>query len=169
MLETLKRYALRILNFCLIAAVALLVVDVLLGVGSRYLWGAQIKWTEELATVTLIWVSFLGIAAAFEARAHLGIDLVTDRFTPGMQRKTALFIHIVTLLFVFIVFEIGGIKLVVQAIHHWNVLPALQVSDVVQYLPLPVSGLFILLFEVCLLRSDLAPQPENNAAEVRHD
>lgn len=169
MLETLKRYALRILNFCLIAAVALLIVDVLLGVASRYLWGAQIKWTEELATVTLIWVSFLGIAAAFEARAHLGIDLVTDRFTPGMQRKTALFIHIVTLLFVFIVFEIGGVKLVVQAIHHWNVLPALQVSDVIQYLPLPVSGLFILLFEVCSLRNDLVPQPETNAKEVRHD
>ena len=169
MLETLKRYALRIQNFFLIAAVSLLVVDVLLGVGSRYLWGAQIKWTEELATVTLIWVSFLGIAAAFEARAHLGIDLVTDRFTPGMQRKTALFIHIVTLLFVFIVFEIGGVKLVVQAIHHWNVLPALQVSDVIQYLPLPVSGLFILLFEVCSLRNDLVPQPETNAKEVRHD
>ena len=74
MLETLKRCALRILNFCLIAAVALLVVDVLLGVASRYLWGAQIKWTEELATVTLIWVSFLGIAAAFEAIGSRGRD-----------------------------------------------------------------------------------------------
>ena len=169
MLERTAAILLKILNISLASAVALLTLDVLLGVGSRYLWGAQIKWTEELATVTLIWVSFLGIAAAFEARAHLGIDLVTSRFTPGMQRKTALFIHIVTLLFVFIVFEIGGIKLVVQAIHHWNVLPALQVSDVIQYLPLPVSGLFILLFEVCQLRSDLAPQPENNAGEVRHD
>ena len=63
MLDTLKKHALRVLNVCLIAAVALLVIDVLLGVASRYLWGAQIKWTEELATVLLVWVSFLGIAA----------------------------------------------------------------------------------------------------------
>ena len=68
MLDTLKKHALRLLNVCLIAAVALLVIDVLLGVASRYLWGAQIKWTEELAGVLLIWVSYLGIAAAFEAR-----------------------------------------------------------------------------------------------------
>ena len=124
MLDTLKKHALRVLNVCLIAAVALLVIDVLLGVASRYLWGAQIKWTEELAGA-------------------------------GMKLKMAFFIHFVTLAFTLIVFEIGGVKLVMQALHHWNVLPALQVSDVVQYLPLPVSGLFILLFEVCNLREDL--------------
>lgn len=155
MLDTLKKHALRVLNVCLIAAVALLVIDVLLGVASRYLWGAQIKWTEELAGVLLIWVSYLGIAAAFEARAHLGIDILTNRFAAGMKLKMAFFIHFVTLAFTLIVFEIGRVKLVMQALHHWNVLPALQVSDVVQYLPLPVSGLFILLFEVCNLREDL--------------
>ena len=76
MLERTAAILLKILNICLASAVALLTLDVLLGVGSRYLWGAQIKWTEELATVLLIWVSFLGTAAAFEAKAHLGIDLL---------------------------------------------------------------------------------------------
>ena len=93
MLDTLKKQALRVLNVCLIAAVALLVIDVLLGVASRYLWGAQIKWTEELAGVLLIWVSYLGIAAAFEARAHLGIDILTNRFAAGMKLKMAFFIR----------------------------------------------------------------------------
>ncbi len=155
MLEQVKKQALRLLNVWLTVFVALLVLDVLLGVASRYLWGAQIKWTEELAGVLLIWVSCLGIAAAFEARAHLGIDILTNRFAVGMKRKMAFFIHSVTLAFTLVVFEIGGIKLVVQAFQHWNVLPALQVSDVVQYLPLPVSGLFILLFEAYNLREDL--------------
>lgn len=155
MLELVKKRALQLLNAWLVVFVALLVLDVLLGVASRYLWGAQIKWTEELAGVLLIWVSYLGIAAAFEARAHLGIDILTNRFSVGMKPKMAFFIHFVTLAFTLIVFEIGGVKLVMQALHHWNVLPALQVSDVVQYLPLPVSGLFILLFEVCNLREDL--------------
>ena len=56
MLERMAALLLKILNVCLASAVALLTLDVLLGVGSRYLWGAQIKWTEELATVLLIWV-----------------------------------------------------------------------------------------------------------------
>ncbi len=82
MLRQLKACSLRLLNGILVGAVALLVLDVLLGVASRYLWGAQVKWTEELATILLIWVSFLGAAAAFEARAHLGIDFLTERFPP---------------------------------------------------------------------------------------
>lgn len=162
MLEGIRKHALKLLNFCLIISVAVLVLDVLLGVASRYLWGAQIKWTEELATVLLVWVSFLGIAAAFEARAHLGIDIVVNYFTVDMKPKMSVFIHLVTLIFVVIVFEIGGIKLVMQAVKHWNVLPALQVSDMIQFLPLPVSGLFILLFELCNLKKDLAGEMNND-------
>ena len=154
MLETLKRYALRILNFCLIAAVALLVVDVLLGVASRYLWGAQIKWTEELATVTLIWVSFLGIAAAFEARAHLGLDFLAGKFAPGAKRRAALFGHVMSIAFTIAGFLIGGGELVRRAMVNLNILPALQVSDVVLYLPLPVSGVFILIYEISNFAED---------------
>jgi len=155
MMDSIRKYALHLLNLCLTLSVSALVIDVLLGVGSRYLWGAQIKWTEELATVLLIWVSFFGIAAAFESRAHLGIDILTERFSSDMKPKMSLFIHLVTLIFVVIVFEIGGVKLVVQAVRHWNVLPALQISDMIQFLPLPVSGFFILLFELCNLKKDL--------------
>ncbi len=158
----LRKRVLSLLNICLIAAIAALVVDVLLGVGSRYLCGAQVKWTEELATVLLIWVSFLGIAAAFEARAHLGIDILVGYFADKTSKRMSVFVHIVTFIFVLVVFEIGGFRLVSQALTHWNVLPALQVSDVIQFLPLPLSGLFILFFECCNLRDDLLKGGNSN-------
>ena len=44
--------------------------------------------------------------------------------------------------------------LVRQALIHRNILPALQVSDVVMYLPLPASGVFILIYEVANLLDD---------------
>ena len=160
MLERMAVLLLKILNVCLASAVALLTLDVLLGVGSRYLWGAQIKWTEELATVLLIWVSFLGTAAAFESKAHLGIDLLMEKFDPEIRRKTALGVHFLTLFFVILVFEIGGIGLVLQAIRHWNVLPALQVSDMIEFLPLPVSGVFILVFELRALKREVRRREE---------
>ena len=160
MLERTAAILLKILNICLASAVALLTLDVLLGVGSRYLWGAQIKWTEELATVLLIWVSFLGTAAAFEAKVHLGIDLLVEKFDPGIRRESALGVHVLTLIFVILVFEIGGIGLVLQAVRHWNVLPALQVSDVIEFLPLPVSGVFILVFELRALGREVRRKEE---------
>lgn len=158
MLRKLKEHSLRLLNGILIGAVAILVLDVLLGVASRYLWGAQVKWTEELATILLIWVSFLGAAAAFEARAHLGIDFLTARFSPSARRKTELAAHLCTIGFVVIAFLFGGSILVRQALIHRNILPALQVSDVVMYLPLPVSGVFILIYEIANLASDWKPK-----------
>ena len=154
MLRQLKACSLRLLNGILVGAVALLVLDVLLGVASRYLWGAQVKWTEELATILLIWVSFLGAAAAFEARAQLGIDFLTERFPPSARRKTELAAHLCTIGFVVIAFLLGGSILVRQALVHRNILPALQISDVVMYLPLPVSGVFILIYEVANLTAD---------------
>ncbi len=154
MLRQLKACSLRLLNGILVGAVALLVLDVLLGVASRYLWGAQVKWTEELATILLIWVSFLGAAAAFEARAHLGIDFLTERSPPSARRKTELAAHLCTIGFVVIAFLLGGSILVRQALVHRNILPALQISDVVMYLPLPVSGVFILIYEVANLTAD---------------
>ncbi len=156
-MDALKRAALWLLNGALVLTVGALVLDVLLGVGSRYLMGAQIKWTEELATVLLIWVSFLGVAAAFEAKAHLGIDLLTEHFAVTMKRPAALLIHGSTLFFVLVVFLIGGIRLSIRAVENWNVMPALQVSDVIQFLPLPVSGAFILLFELLRVRDLFRP------------
>ena len=59
-----------------------------------------------------------------------------------------------------LVFEIGGIGLVLQAIRHWNVLPALQVSDMIEFLPLPVSGVFILVFELRALKREVRRREE---------
>ena len=66
------------LSLLLEVSMALLVLDVLLGVVSRYVMGSQVPWTEELAGLLLVWSSFFGIALAFNSRAHLGIDLIVN-------------------------------------------------------------------------------------------
>lgn len=148
------QYSMKFLDGALAVMVGMLVLDVLLGVASRYLWGAQVKWTEELATLLLVYVSIFGIAAAFDRCAHLGIDALTSHFDSKTRKQFALFAHVVTLLFVLIVFEIGGWMLVRQATVNLNILPALQVSDVVMFLPLPIGGLFVLLAEIRNLTED---------------
>ena len=136
------QYSMKFLDGVLAVMVGMLVLDVLLGVASRYLWGAQVKWTEELATLLLVYVSIFGIAAAFDRCAHLGIDALTSHFDSKTRKQLALFAHVVTLLFV------------LQATVNLNILPALQVSDVVMFLPLPIGGLFVLLSEIRNLTAD---------------
>ena len=87
----------KILSFMLEVSMALLVLDVLLGVVSRYIVGHQVRWTEELACLLLVWSSFFGIALAFNSRSHLGIDLIVN-LMGDTPRKTAVMIaHIVPL------------------------------------------------------------------------
>ena len=87
----------KFLDGALAVMVGMLVLDVLLGVASRYLWGAQVKWTEELDTLLLVYVSIFGIAAAFDRCAHLGIDALTSHFDSKTRKQLALFAHVVTL------------------------------------------------------------------------
>ena len=87
MLRQLKACSLRLLNGILVGAVALLVLDVLLGVASRYLWGAQVKWTEELATILLIWVSFLGAGSSFVRGASPPPPAVKPNWPPISARS----------------------------------------------------------------------------------
>ena len=53
----------RILQWIVIALMGVLVLDVLWGVLSRYAFGQQAKWSEELARLLLVWVSFSALAS----------------------------------------------------------------------------------------------------------
>ena len=151
----------RILSFLLEASMALLVLDVLLGVVSRYVAGDQVSWTEELACLLLVWSSFFGIALAFNSRAHLGIDLIVNMMGNAPRKTAATIAHLVTLSFTVIAFLYGGCFLLHKAMYVTpNVMPALHVRDAVMYLPIPVCGLFILYFEICNFAADLRGEDE---------
>ena len=144
-----------ILSFLLEASMALLVLDVLLGVVSRYILGDQVPWTEELACLLLVWSSFFGIALAFNSRSHLGIDLIVNMMTDAPRKTAATIAHLVTLTFTVVAFLYGGCFLLHKAMYVTpNVMPALHVRDAVMYLPIPICGLFILYFEICNFVAD---------------
>ena len=147
----------KILSFLLEVSMALLVLDVLLGVVSRYILGDQVPWTEELACLLLVWSSFFGIALAFNSRSHLGIDLIVNMMTDAPRKTAATIAHLVTLTFTVAAFLYGGCFLLHKAMYVTpNVMPALHIRDAVMYLPIPICGIFILFFEICNFAADLS-------------
>jgi len=59
---------------------------VLLGVARRYLLGAPLGWTDELASVLFIWLVFWTAALAVPLREHVSFDLLTDAL-PARARR----------------------------------------------------------------------------------
>lgn len=144
----LKKGLVKALEITVIVLVAVLVLDVLWGVFSRYVLGAQSRWTEELATMLLIWVSLLGAAVAFAAKAHLGVDYFVSKFDPAAQKMIEGFVQV--LVFAFSAFALihGGTILVSETLAAGQLSPALGLKVGYMYLAVPISGLFICLFSV---------------------
>jgi len=147
-LKKLKNGMTAVLNWMLIAAVALLVFDVVWGVFSRYVIGEQTKWTEELARFLLIWVSLLGSAVAFGTKGHLGVDFFVGKFHPDARKLMALFSHGVVLFFAVSVFLYGGGRVVADALAMEQMTPALGWKMGYVYLALPIAGIFMVLYAI---------------------
>lgn len=151
-----KRGMTAALNGALIMAVALLVLDVVWGVFTRYVMGEQAKWTEELARFLLVWVALLGGAVAFGTKSHLGVDFFVGKFHADVQRLMAVLVHLIVLFFAAAVFLYGGGRVVADALSMEQMTPALGWKMGYVYLALPISGLFMILYTVENLIETLA-------------
>ncbi len=140
-----------ILQWLLIAAVALLVLDVVWGVLTRYVGGEQASWTEELARYLLIWVSLLGGAAAFEQKCHLGVDYFVTKFDDSIRDSLKIFSYLIVLFFAVSIFVIGGSQVVYNALALDQTTPALGWKMGHVYLAIPIAGVFMVLFTIANL------------------
>jgi C4-dicarboxylate transporter DctQ subunit len=122
-----------------------LVVDVFLGVFSRYVLHATFQWYDEVARLCFVWMVFLGAATAVRRAAHFRLHLLIDRFGRGARRATDLAVGLLVVGF--------GAVLVAGGIALWPVARR-QVSDSLElsmawfYGALPVGGALMILFSI---------------------
>lgn len=158
-LRTLRDGLTRGLELFLVATMALLVVDVVWGVLTRYALGQQAKWSEELARFLLVWVALLGGAVAFGTKAHLGVDYFVNQLHPAARKLTAVIAHLVVLFFAGEVLLRGGASVVSEALILEQTTPALGWKMGYVYLALPISGLFVMLYTLENLVETLTGRP----------
>jgi len=146
--RSIKKVLDRSLEVLVMVVVAVLVVDVLWQVFTRFILKNPSTWTEELAIFMLIWVSLLGAAVALNRGAHLGIDYFVGKLSPQKRLYTEIFVFLCVSAFSLTVMVIGGIDLVSSTLKLEQVSPALGVRVGYVYLAVPISGLFLVLYSV---------------------
>lgn len=135
------------LELLTIAMVIMLTLTVLWGVFTRFVMGHQAQYTDELARVLLVWVSMIGAALAFGAKAHLGVDYFVNHLHPDARKILSIIVQLLILSLALLVFVIGGWNLSMAQIS--QELPTLRpLTRGMVYMALPLAGLFILLFTV---------------------
>jgi TRAP-type C4-dicarboxylate transport system permease small subunit len=138
----------KLIDLTAIFIMAVLVLDVVWQVISRYIFKNPSAWTEELAGFLLIWAGLLGACIAHREKAHLGIDYFVDKFSVHHQDLIRILVSILTAVFALAVLSAGGFQLVCITFMTNQYAPALGIPMGYIYLILPLSGILVAVYSL---------------------
>ena len=120
-----------------------MVVLTLLQVASRYAFEFSLPWTEELARLDLIYLTFFGSVVAFQRREHLKVEVLVHALPPGIRRWLAVLIDLAAIgVLTVVVWQ--GIPLLAK---FWPVLSAaLEWPTTIFYFPVVFGCLVLLVY-----------------------
>ena len=138
---------LKVAAYSIIGISVLMVVVTLAQVIFRYVIAAPLPWSEELARYCFVWIVFLGGAIGLSRGIHLGVDLfvnlLPDRFRPGLEALSNAFIACFAAAIVYASYPVINMNMLQRS-------PALGVQMSWIYIAIPISMCLIVL--ICLER-----------------
>jgi len=146
----------RVLETLLFVILATMVAVVSAAVVWRYLLRSPISWADELASILMVWFTFLGAAIGMRDRAHYAFDYFVTALPVPAKRFVLLLGQLVA-----ITISIGLLYWSAQIsflLRQWTT-PALEISRALVYSACPVGTCFILLYAVRDLVYHLKGEP----------
>jgi len=141
----------RLLERTLVIIMAVMVINVLWQVASRYIMNSPSGFTDELAGFLLIWVGLLGSGYATGQGLHMAIDLLPASLEGEKKKWVLSLIQICTFLFAVSVMIVGGGQLVFLTFQLKQLSSALQVPMGYVYLVVPISGILMAYYSIYFL------------------
>jgi len=138
----------KIIEIALVLIFALLVIDVVWQVFSRYVIGKSYSFTEEFARYALIWLSLLGTAYLNGKQSHLSMDYFLDKLPTDKKESRKKVIEVMMFLFALLVLVIGGGNLVYTTFILGQKSPAMNISLGYIYSIIPISGLLVMYYSI---------------------
>ena len=116
---------------------ALLVLDVWLGVFARYLVPLDITFMEEAARYLMIWVALLAVSSCIPRREHIGVQVLFERLPRAARRHLLLILDLIGIaFFVFLAFH--GVGLVERGAKTFTMINGL--SKALPFAAIPVGA-----------------------------
>jgi TRAP-type C4-dicarboxylate transport system permease small subunit len=153
----------RIPERLLLIILILTMLDMLLGVFTRYVTGKAIYWAEEVGTFGLVWMTMVGTGIAVKKGLHFSMPTFVGRFPPGVRYGIALANHFLIILFGALMF-FTGTNMTLQSSNMFS--PALEVNLGILNSAAIACGVLIVVYEgqrgLATLRRGSAPSPEGH-------
>lgn len=153
---SLKKWLDHGLEWACILLLAVISVDLLLGVYSRYVLERTFVWYDEVARASFMWLVFLGAAVAVRRGAHFGLHMFVDMMPPHFKRAALLLTPLTVIVFSAALVWLGWDLMRHGATQSTPVM-GLPVSWI--YASMPVGGVLMILYAFLLLPEILARKP----------
>lgn len=118
----------------------------------RYVLNHSLFWSEELARYLLVWLTFLGASVAYRRSIHPGIDILHVQMPASLQKISAIFIHLISMV-LFGIMVFFGIKF--SFFVRLQISPALYLPKWIVFSIIPLSGLIFMLHGVSFLLGEI--------------
>ncbi len=141
---------------CALVAVAL-AVTVFIQVFNRFILETPLAWSEDLAMLLFQWMVFLGAALGVRRVRHFGIELLV-RQLPARTRHALELVVPVIIGFVALIMVSQGLTLLTFNMN--RMYGTMNLSYTWAYLPIPVSGVLILIYLIQLAVHRWSGTPE---------
>jgi TRAP-type C4-dicarboxylate transport system permease small subunit len=142
------RFCAGLSKLCLMAAVVLLIAVILSvqwQVFGRYVLNDTPTWAEALSMLMVLFVTALGLAVGVRDAGHIGLESMVALLPERWQRRIELLIHALVGLFGALMIDGGW----VWASAKWGEKkPMLPVPDGIDYVPVIIAGVLIVLFSI---------------------
>ncbi len=138
----------RMVSVLLVLLMAAMVLDVTWQVFTRFILRDPSAFTEELAGFLLIWIGLLGASYAYRVKAHLGIDILTSKFSGRKKQTSEILIAGIVFVFALFILVVGGWRLVDLTFTLNQVSPVMGIPMGYIYLVLPSTGILFMYYSV---------------------
>ncbi len=134
-------------KFLVILAIVMSSV-VTLQVFCRYMLNNSLFWSEEVARIILIWITFLGSTVAYYRNLHPSVDFIIQYVNKNTKKIMSLVVCLISIIF-FIILMFQGVKYAYFV--RLQVTPAMSIPKWMVYSMIPFSGGIFLVHGLSLL------------------
>ena len=150
-MNTLRPWVDRLLRHSIALLLAVMVLNVVWQVVTRFVLHSPSPYTEEFARFAMIWLGLLGAAHGVGRHTHLALDLLPGALHGRARLRLNRVITVLVLLFALAVLVGGGSRLVWITWMLGQTSAALEIRLAWVYLAVPAAGLVMTFYCVCEL------------------
>ena len=138
---------LKLITILITVLLSIMTVVTVMEVMRRYLLGLSYPWAEELVRFMLVWVTFVGGAAALRSGNLVILDAILVKLSEKKRIILELFTNTVILGFlVFLFFK--GVEYAVSPVILKQISPGLGIPMTVPYMAIPLGFALMILFSL---------------------